>query len=452
MPWQGLLNIQGISSDAGARYLASQGGSSSAAAGNSSFVQRTNDMLQLDGQRYTYQGFNSYYMLQSASYPGGQSDVTAVMDLAQRLGLTVIRTWAFSDGTQEAFPLQVQLGQLNTTILQALDYVVNQAEQKGIKLILTLTNYFADYGGMQQYVEWTNTSNASTVDQFYTDSNLQSAYKDYVTAIILRRNSITNILYRDDPNIFAWDLVNEPANPGDASGDALYDWLDMMSTYVKSIDPNHLVYYGTPAYFGASSPPELLTLNGNYSGQYSPYGALPYDSACQGEDWARNIAIPTIDVASFHVYPVTGFNGDSLTNDRMTARLQVASKAGKPMVIDEFNSKAPTSARNAFLQQIFGLITYENSPVVGTNIWMLADDTYPNYDQFEIYGDQNGFAQPLPPGPALTSDTAVALARQAIFRGFVAADACIRSRYQANDFVNGWQETLEILSTNRTFT
>lgn len=37
---------------------------------------------------------------------------------------------------------------------------------------------------------------------------MQSAYKDYVTAIILRRNSITNTLYRDDPNILAWDLVS----------------------------------------------------------------------------------------------------------------------------------------------------------------------------------------------------------------------------------------------------
>lgn len=83
---------------------------------------------------------------------------------------------------------------------------------------------------------------------------------------------------------------------------------------------------------------------------------------------------------------------------------------------------------------------------------MLADDSYPNYDQFELYGDQAGFAQPLPPGPALTADWANTLARRAIFRGYVAADACIRSRYQANDYVDGWQETLEILSTNRTFT
>lgn len=29
------------------------------------------------------------------------------------------------------------------------------------------------YGGMQQYVEWSNTSNASTVQQFYQDPSIQ---------------------------------------------------------------------------------------------------------------------------------------------------------------------------------------------------------------------------------------------------------------------------------------
>ena len=50
----------------------------------------------------------------------------------------------------------------------------------------------------------------------------QAAYKDYVTAIILRKNTVTKVLYRDDPNILAWDLINEPAFPGDESGDGLH--------------------------------------------------------------------------------------------------------------------------------------------------------------------------------------------------------------------------------------
>ena len=32
------------------------------------------------------------------------------------------------------------------------------------------------------------------------------------------------------------------------------DWLSSTSAYVKSIDPNHLVYYGTPGFFGSSTP------------------------------------------------------------------------------------------------------------------------------------------------------------------------------------------------------
>ena len=53
---------------------------------------------------------------------------------------------------------------------------------------------------------------------------LQAQYKDYVTAIILRKNSLTGVVYRDDPTILAWDIANEPSNPGDDSGDILQVW------------------------------------------------------------------------------------------------------------------------------------------------------------------------------------------------------------------------------------
>ena len=50
---------------------------------------------------------------------------------------------------------------------------------------------------------------------------VQAAYLDFVTAIVLRKNSITGVLYRDDPTILAWDIANEPSNPGDETGDIL---------------------------------------------------------------------------------------------------------------------------------------------------------------------------------------------------------------------------------------
>lgn len=49
----------------------------------------------------------------------------------------------------------------------------------------------------------------------------RNAFKDYVKAILMRRNSITGVLYRDDPTIMAWDLANEPWVLGDDTGKTL---------------------------------------------------------------------------------------------------------------------------------------------------------------------------------------------------------------------------------------
>jgi hypothetical protein len=39
--------------------------------------------------------------------------------------------------------------------------------------------------------------------------------------VLTRRNTITGIEYRNDPTIFAWELINEPRCMSDASGDTL---------------------------------------------------------------------------------------------------------------------------------------------------------------------------------------------------------------------------------------
>lgn len=42
--------------------------------------------------------------------------VTEALDLAQRLGLTVMRMWAFTDGSDQFMPLQPQQGRLDPEI------------------------------------------------------------------------------------------------------------------------------------------------------------------------------------------------------------------------------------------------------------------------------------------------------------------------------------------------
>ena len=49
--------------------------------------------------------------------------------------------------------------------------------------------------------------------------------------------------------------------------------------------------------------PCRLQLNSNITGYFTPYTSIPYDPACNGNDYARNIATPDIDMASLHLYP-----------------------------------------------------------------------------------------------------------------------------------------------------
>lgn len=39
--------------------------------------------------------------------------------------------------------------------------------------------------------------------------------------VLNRVNTFNNITYKDDPTIFAWELMNEPRCPSDSSGDKL---------------------------------------------------------------------------------------------------------------------------------------------------------------------------------------------------------------------------------------
>lgn len=74
------------------------------------------------------------------------------------------------------------------------------------------------------------------------------AYKNYVKTLLTRKNTITGVVYSEDPTVFAWELANEPAtsadyeiNLGIKPGSLVYNWLDEMSAFVKGLAPNHMV-------------------------------------------------------------------------------------------------------------------------------------------------------------------------------------------------------------------
>ncbi|KAK4438658.1 Mannan endo-1,4-beta-mannosidase 2 [Sesamum alatum] len=258
---------------------------------NLSFVGRNGSQFIVDGKPFYFNGWNSYWMMDHAVDESSKPRIRAMLQAGAKMGLTVCRTWAFNDGDYNA--LQIAPGRFNERVFRALDHVIAESRRYGIRLILTLVNNLQAYGGKTQYVKWAweeGVGLSSSNDSFFYDPSIRRYFKNYVKTVLTRKNSITGVEYRDDPTILAWELINEPRCITDKSGDTLQDWIEEMSTFVKSIDSNHMLTVGLEGFYGPKSP-KRLTVNPEFW------------AAEVGTDFIRNSKISTIDFASVHIYP-----------------------------------------------------------------------------------------------------------------------------------------------------
>ncbi|KAL3850921.1 hypothetical protein ACJIZ3_012803 [Penstemon smallii] len=255
-------------------------------------VNHTRFVTHLQEEVYV-NGWNSYWLMEeSVRGPSSRSRVSKMLKKGSQMGLTVCRTWAFSDGPGSA-DLQIRPGVFNERVFKALDYVLVEARRHRIRLILSLVNNLNAYGGKAQYVSWAEEAGinvSSSTDSFFSDPTIKGYYKSYVKAIVTRKNSYTGILYSEEPSIFAWELMNEPRCESISSAPVLQDWITEMAAFVKSLDQKHLVTVGLEGFYGSK-----LAMN---------YGTNPGDwAASLGSDFITNSAIKDIDFASVHAYP-----------------------------------------------------------------------------------------------------------------------------------------------------
>ncbi|THU57986.1 hypothetical protein C4D60_Mb03t09360 [Musa balbisiana] len=225
-------------------------------------VERKGNQFVVGGQPFYFNGFNTYWLLMLAVDKSTRGKVSDVFRQASSIGLTVCRTWAFNDGGWRA--LQKSPSVYDEDVFKAFDFVLSEARKYKIRLVLPLVNNWESYGGKAQYVRWGNASglNLTSDDDFFSDPTVKGYYKDHVKVLLNRANTLTNITYKDDPTIFAWELMNEPRCPSDPSGDKLQEWIQEMAFHVKSIDSVHLLGTGTEGFYGPPSH-ERLQLNPN---------------------------------------------------------------------------------------------------------------------------------------------------------------------------------------------
>ncbi|CAJ1972464.1 unnamed protein product [Sphenostylis stenocarpa] len=353
------------------------------------FVKVRGVQLMLNGRPYYANGYNAYWLMYMASDPSQRNKVSSVLQTAANHGLNIARTWAFSDGGYK--PLQYSPGSYNEDMFLGLDFVISEARRYGTKLVLCLVNNYDNFGGKKQYVEWAKSEGQSieSEDGFFTNTVVKGFYKNHIKSVLTRRNNFTGVVYKDDPTIMAWELMNEIRCPSDESGNTVQAWITEMASYLKSIDGNHLLEAGLEGFYGVSKQDS----NPNFH---------------VGTDFIANNQIPGIDFATILIFHDNAELGKVMSrlpgssNEEqilflvrwLNDHIKDAESIQKPVLFAEFGvatknmSTDSTTVRDQFFNLVYSAIyssASDSGPAIGGLFWQLLAEGMDSFrDGYEV--------------------------------------------------------------------
>jgi len=324
-----------------------------------------------DGQReYRYFGTNNYYIRQRDN-----DFIDAMFKQFYDAGIKVVRVG--SNGEAESMEkidkndigrwFRIGPDYFNEDAYKRIDYVLDSASRHNVRVILHFTDNWEYYGGVKVYATWAGVSK----NDFWTNEECKRLYKQTVDAYVLRKNTVNGKLYKNDPTIFAYDLMNEPRNEADQTGKTMTNWMDEMSAYIKSKDSNHMVTSGSDAFF--------LKEDGTH---YS------------GTDFIQNHRVKGIDFCTFHMYPTYEHNSFSKSTTEWLIKkfINEAHKTvGKPVVMEEYGipNKSDIYDKAEWIEFMTG--TFFNNGGNGANYWFYIDESYEYGDGFDVKPSQTEY-------------------------------------------------------------
>jgi mannan endo-1,4-beta-mannosidase len=352
------------------------------------FVSVQNGRFVLEGRPYRFAGGNFWQgMNMGARAPiGDRKRLVAELKRMRRLGITNLRVLALSQGPNtEPYrvtpALETSPGVYDKRVLDGLDFLLAQIRKNGMTAVMVLNNYWQWSGGMAQYVSWSDGSPIPYPNQtggwnrfmtysdgFYDCAECRRWYRNDIHMLVEHVNAYTHQKYRNDPAIFSWELANEPRSYPDA-------WIDDTASYIKSLDPNHMVTTGSE-------------------------GAPPGE----GDDFAKTHDDPDIDYATIHIWPQNwGFfdpahpssyeSAERMALGYLSDREDASAKLGKPLVLEEFglardwkplhdvyDPRSTTTYRDRYYRALYAAVEQSVSsdgPLQGDNFWAWAGKARP---------------------------------------------------------------------------
>jgi mannan endo-1,4-beta-mannosidase len=212
--------------------------------------------------------------------------------------------------------------------------------------------------------------------KFITGKKQQKWYKNYIKMLLDRKNGYTGVKYKDEPNIFSWEIINEGRNPKQNPSE-MRDWYQKVAQYIKSIDHNHMISTGEQG-LDDKKPSQYST------DQYSNTYVL---RAQEGTSYVQNTSIPQIDYATAHWYP-SSFGwfikkwGKNPEKDKNLIKAQhawlkdhnkIAKSDNKPFVLGEYGFQGWGDERQEKIYNDFWN-TAEKIKLDGSLLWELTID------------------------------------------------------------------------------
>ncbi|MFA6401396.1 MAG: cellulase family glycosylhydrolase [Salinivirgaceae bacterium] len=362
---------------------------------DTAFITIKNGQFYKDGKPYYYIGTNYWYgaSLAADTIGGDRERLTRELNFLKENGIDNLRVMVGAEGPDNQ-PFRVtpalikEPGVLSPKLLEGLDFLLNEMQQRNMVAVLYLTNNWEWSGGMAQYLNWNGYGDFVNPNvpphtwpdffayqkQFYRCQPCQEQLNQFITEIIGRTNTVNGIKYTNDPTIMAWELANEPRPMADENFERFTQWIQSASKHIKKLDLNHLVTTGNEGEKGCSESLEL----------FETIHTFPSIDYLTIHIWIKNWSWYNYQKAD-STYPLALTNVQKYFDDH----LAVARKLNKPLVLEEFgigrdgeDLKLETSVkmRDHYYNFCFNQVAQSvalGDKLQGANFWTFVGFTQP---------------------------------------------------------------------------
>lgn len=211
------------------------------------FIRRDGDVLKDGNREFRFLSFNipnlhfveddmRFDCRMPFRFPD-EFEINDALGTIAQMGGQVVRTYTLAvkkaDDPADQPRYILGPGQFNEEAFATLDRVIAAAHKHRIRLILPFIDQWSWWGGTAELAAF----RGKKAEEIWTDPQLIQDFKDIITYVLTRKNTVTGVTYRDDKAILAWETGNELKSPA--------TWVSQIAAHIKSLDSNHLVLDGT---------------------------------------------------------------------------------------------------------------------------------------------------------------------------------------------------------------